>query len=180
MRCFISAGHQERPLAADDDPGAVAGGEREDVLTWAIADEIALAMASCEPVLVPQATRHERIEWVNKWSRPGDLAVEVHLNAGPIAAYGCEVYYAGMSNRGRQLAAELHAGLVRIGRSPRGVKPDTQSQHSGGLDWCRQTKPWAALVEVCFLTHAEERKWLTHGGALAAGRALAAAVDRMP
>lgn len=177
MRCFISAGHQERPSAGKDDPGAVADGEREDELAWAIADEMTLAMALCEPALVPMATLGERIAFVNKWARPGDVAVEVHLNSGPPDASGCEVYHAPMSNTGRRLAAELHAGLVKIGRSPRGPKSDTLSHHQGGLAWCRQTKPWAALVEVAFITNANERHWLTHGGTLAAGRALARAVD---
>jgi len=167
-------------MTKPDDPGAVVVNVREDALVWAIADEMALSMANCVPLLVPMATLTERIAWVNRWSQPGDLAVEVHLNwsSSPDPA-GCETFYAGSSARGRELAAQLHAGLVRIGRSPRGVKSDAESARKR-LAWCRDTRPWAALVEVSFLTNEQELHWILHGGTIAAGRALAGAVDRMP
>lgn len=179
LRCFISAGHQERPFTKPDDPGTEVDGIREDELAWAIADELALALRLVQPQLVPQTTLAERVAWVNVWSRPGDVCLEVHLNSGPPAAYGCETFHAPGSQTGRQFAAELHASLVKLGRSPRGVKPDTASARKR-LAWLRNTRPWAALVEVAFLTNDLERAWLLDGGVEAAGHALAAAVDNWP
>jgi len=169
MRCFISAGHSET------DPGAdPPGPETEHAICAAIAREMAHQMKVVEPHLVPSSDLKTKIAYVNRWSRPGDIAVEIHLNSGPPQVDGCEVYYYSTTARG--LASELHASLVKIGRAPRGVKPDTKSARKS-LGWCRLTKPWAALVEVAFITNPAELAWLQSDGVEQAALALAKAAD---
>jgi len=178
MRCFVSAGHGPK-AGGQYDPGADPPGPGEEhAIAEEIAREMAHAMVLVEPHVVPRGNLKTRIAYVNRWSRPGDVAVEVHLNSGTPDVAGCEVYF--FSLEARRFAAEMHASLVKIGRAPRGVKVDASSQHPAGLAWCRQTKPWAALVEVAFLTNAEELKWLLGGGASLAGKALAKGVDSWP
>jgi N-acetylmuramoyl-L-alanine amidase len=176
MRVFLSAGHGG-PVGGLVDPGATVGPLTEYDLCLDIVHVAARAARMVLPIMVPSGTLSEKIKWVNYWSEPGDVAIEVHLNAGDERAHGCEVFYA--SDRGKHIAAEIHAALVRADRSPRGIKPDSQSSHMR-LGWCRQTQPWAVLVEVAFLTNEEERHWLVHGGCIAAGEAIAAGMDRLP
>jgi N-acetylmuramoyl-L-alanine amidase len=187
MRCFVSAGHGPRNGRSRLDPGAIAGGITEHELADWIARRIALGMKVLEPHVVPRTSLSRRIKYVNKWSRPGDVCVEIHMNSFTnIDAKGAEVYYCSGSKTGQQLGSLLLAGLARIGRPIRDVKPDSQS-HVGsklnrrgkpqGLGWCRRTKPWAALVEVAFITNPEERAWLIGGGAEQAAIALASSMD---
>ena len=179
MRCFLSAGHGPRTRGGYDPGADPAGPAEEHALCGGIVRAIAHAMAVVEPHVVPGGDLATKIAYVNRWSRPGDVAVEIHLNSGPPEAKGAEAYY--YSVPARPFASELHAALVKIGRGPRGVKLDTSSQHPKGLAWCRQTKPWAALVEVAFITNPAELLWLTDGGGVqAAALALAKGVDAWP
>jgi len=182
MRCFISTGHGVKEDGKTYDPGnvfGVVGGEKaeEHVLAGLVAQKMAMALAEVEPHVVPRAYRKRRIDYVNRWSKPGDIAIEVHMNsAANEGAKGCEVFYAPSSSKGHALAVLLHARLVTIGRQGRGAKPDSESQWSS-LEWCRRTKPWAVLVEVGFLSNQDDRTWLMGEGTSSAAVALALAVD---
>jgi N-acetylmuramoyl-L-alanine amidase len=177
MRAFVSVGHGGQPGGAID-PGHTTGPVHEFDLCREIVETAALTTLLVPVIMVPMNRLRGKIAWVNRWSRPGDVAIEVHLNAhANEAAHGCEVFFA--SDRGRKIAAEIHASLVRIGRSPRGVKIDSASQWSR-LAWCRETKPWAVLVEVAFLSNDGERAWLLSGGTIEAGKAIASAIDKLP
>lgn len=174
MRCFISSGHGPKSGGGYDSGADPPGPDDEHVLCDEIARAMAMAMRTLEPHVVPRGALADKIAYVNRWSRPGDVALEIHLNAGPPTAHGCESFY--YSQAAKPFAAEVHAALVKLGRAPRGVKPDSQSSRKQ-LSWCRLTKPWAALVEVAFITNPEEHAWLQHGGTALAGAALAKGVD---
>jgi N-acetylmuramoyl-L-alanine amidase len=187
MKCLLSAGHGPKRSGGYDpgatvwdplpsEPGAVLREEHE--LAIQIVREIAHELRDVPVVLVPSDTLSGKIRFVNRWSRPGDLAIEIHLNwASSSTARGAETFFASGSDRGRHLASILHAALVRIGRPARGAKPDTQSSHKR-LAWCRRTKPWAVIVEVGFLTNEADLDWIvTRGGIGESARALASAVD---
>ena len=194
MHCFVSAGHGPKSNLEFDPgivvpwtSGALAKALRIDAVhdesieehglcEW-IAREMAHAMTKATPVFVPRGSLTEKIAFVNRWSQPGDVAVEIHLNGGADGKpQGAETFYAQGSDKGKHLASILHAALAGIGRSPRGSKPDTQSAR-GKLGWCRNLKAWAAIVEVGFLTSPIDRTWLFNGGGREAGLALAAAID---
>jgi len=173
MHAFISAGHYRA------DQGAEAGGYTEHEFAAWIANAVAVQVRDVVPVLVPAMELPHKIEFVNRWSQPGDVAVEVHLNAGPPDVRGCESFYYSGSRRGQRLAEDCVIQLRRFGLQSRGAKVDTESQH-GRLAWVRDTKPWAALVEVEFLTNADARVWLLEDdGIRKAGKAIAQAIDRM-
>jgi len=151
----------------------------EHAIARAIADAAARDARDVLPVLVPSIGLAQKIEHVNRWSQPGDVAVEVHLNSGPPDVRGCESFYYSGSRRGQRLAEDCVIQLRRFGLHSRGAKVDSDSQH-GRLAWVRDTKPWAALVEVEFLTNADARVWLLdEGGIRKAGKAIAQAIDRM-
>ena len=136
-------------------------------------------MRDVVPTLVPSVQLVRKIEYVNQWSQAGDVALEVHLNSGPPEVRGCESFYYSGSRRGQQLAEDCVIQLRRFGLQSRGAKLDSDSQH-GRLAWVRDTKPWAALVEVEFLTNADARVWLLdEDGIRKAGKAIAQAIDRM-
>ncbi len=178
MRAFISAGHYDDPARTGEE-GARDGGFTEFSITQSIADAVAVALRDVAPALVPSVVLQSKIQYVNRWSQPGDVAVEVHLNAGPPDVRGCESFFYSGSRRGQTLAEDCVIQLRRFGLQSRGAKQDTESQH-GRLAWVRDTKPWAALVEVEFLTNADARAWLLdEDGIRKAGKAIAQAIDRM-
>ena len=43
------------------------------------------------------------------------------------------------------------------GYKNRGAKPDTSTRH-GRLGWIRDTKPWATLIECCFIDNKDDMK----------------------
>lgn len=199
MRAFLSAGHgptrdlrYQPGYSAPANPNrllpalsrevlAGAGKMSEHVLADWIIRECARDLETVEPFLVPRLALNERIAFVNRWSSPGDIAIEVHLNSAGADGrpHGVETFYAAGSDKGRQLAACLHASLVKIGRPPRGPKPDTDSG-PGSLNWCRRTQPWAALVEVAFMSNPGELEWLLKTGGREAGEALAKGIESWP
>ena len=162
MRVFLSAGHTpERPGAVIPD---YEFDERLDLrehdLAHRIVSDLAGALRVARPEVVPALRLSQRIAYINRWSEPGDLAVEIHLNAAPSErANGAEAFYYGDSATGRHLGFMLVARIADLGRRRRGAKRDTRS-HAGSLSFLRRTKPWAALVEVEFITNPDARAWL--------------------
>ena len=154
MRLFLNAGHHEAA------PGAQAPGVVEHPLARKIVYGIARTIRNLEPVIIPQGSLGSEIEFVNRWARPGDLALDVHLNSFTSEEpHGVEAFHAG-SGKGAQFARELVEAIVELGRADRGIKLATQSQHSK-LAWVAETKlPWACLLEIEFISNPGARHWL--------------------
>lgn len=95
-----------------------------------------------------------------------DLAVEIHLNAGPSSANYGEVIYRLADESGKSAAeaiAHSLAGAFSLShRWPvKGARPNNKEQDGKMFFFLERTKASAVIVEGLFITNAEQREWLT-------------------
>lgn len=164
MRLMLDPGH-----TGQSDPGAVAGGVREADITLDVAlrvanllqgapgIEVRLTRTANRDLTTPytqKADLQARCDRANAW--PADLFVSVHCNAASNPdAYGLETYvhtYAPAATE--EVARSLHATLAPLARADRGLK-------RANFHVLRETRMPAVLVELGFLTNAEDRRLLT-------------------
>jgi N-acetylmuramoyl-L-alanine amidase len=104
----------------------------------------------------------ESIAWANEKAPElnDGLAVDIHLNyLSNTSARGSEAFH-GTSDTSMLIAKALTDSVSKkMGIPNRGAKPDTQTA-VGSLGWIRKTTMWASLIEVCFLTNAEDMEAL--------------------
>lgn len=104
------------------------------------------------------------INWINSRAVPGDVALEIHGNAG--GGRGAEVFHAHLNNQRKQDAdLLLRAYLAKVsslGIVNRGVKPDIppHTPHSR-LAFCRDIRVPSVLLEVCFMDSRSDMTALT-------------------
>lgn len=157
------------PGHGGDDPGALGcHGIVEKDVAMEIARKVAFAFreAGAQVVLTreedldPEGRRVEirdlprRVDLANKCG--AHLFLSIHLNHfSEPDEYGAQVFYQTGSVEGKKLAeviqAELNRHLVDVGRQALG----------GDFYVCRNTRMPAVIVEVGFLSHAEESRRLT-------------------
>jgi len=164
-RVIINAGHSDSDSGAiyDRDKGLI----KEAGINRKIRDQLEsiLLENGIGNLIVPdELDLEESIEWVNREFPELDdgLAISIHLNSydDPNVG-GTEAFYYEGSERSEKIARELsHQVAESMKIANRGAKPDTQAA-ARRLAWIKDTKPWAVLVEVCFLSNAEERKKIT-------------------
>lgn len=171
---LINAGHH------DNDPGKIiindGKHEREADHVKRIRDEVVSLLRNDTRftlhVIPDTLTLSQSIAYVNsKFKNLNDgLAIDIHLNASRhLSARGSEAFH-GSSKTSQNIAATLSESVSSaLGLPNRGAKPDTDAA-VGSLGWIRQTNTWASLIEVCFMTNAEDWLVLTRPG----GHALAA------
>jgi len=119
-----------------------------------------------------------------------DIFISIHFNGGVAAARGTETYYkdgslAGQSNvaEDRALAQTVNTALfnamksIDSGAKNRNVKPDTQTQHSGGVGVLRDPGIGysgkmcrSVLTEVEFISNPQVDALLVSGGGAASNR----------
>lgn len=132
-------------------------------------------------VVPDHLTLSQSIAWVNaKAPNLNDgLAVDIHLNAGSTSVRGTEAFH-GTSSTSKKIAEAFSRRLSKsLGTANRGAKPDTMTA-VGSLGWIRQTKMWATLVEVCFLTNDKDIQLLRgEGGYHKTAVGMADAVDEL-
>ena len=155
---FLDAGH-----TAGKDPGACANGTTEHAEVSAIVDTIA---ATLPCVVVPKyLLLPAKIAWINRHAKDTDVLVSVHMNSGAPTASGLETYFYGGSVESRTRATALQKLLVvHLELPSRGVLADTTTRH-GRLGIIRDTKPWAFLVELGFMTNAADIACVRAGAA---------------
>jgi len=154
------------PGHGGDDPGAVCGSLLESDMNFKMAMALGIKANSAgfAFLLTRQSGAGATLETRCAVDRncPSSVAfIAVHFNAGPDAATGTEIFYAGdiggghPSQSGMALGCAIMAALntARLGLHDRGVKPDNQSQHPGGLYVLRNSTRPAVLVECGFLTN---------------------------
>lgn len=92
-----------------------------------------------------------------------DLFLSVHLNAGSTRAHGVEAYVAEGDERSQAVAKRLMHAVARHGLANRGVKWDSQSQHSK-LRVLRDTYRHmpSVLLEIGFLTNVGDAESLSN------------------
>jgi hypothetical protein len=156
VRIFLSAGHDV------NDPGAIASGTTEYVEMTKIRDAAVGEMRSrgLDVLWIPDTLDlKQTIYWINDNSRRGDVALEIHADAfNNTNVRGASIYYVD-SNQQRRADAEsvLQALLKAVpGLPSRGAKPDTATG-VGSLGFCRQVDIPSMLIELGFLTNADDR-----------------------
>ena len=147
-RVFISAGHSRI------DSGVRWGNITESEIVIKIRDEIKKLLP--EAVYVPDdLTLRETIDFINSRNpQPENLAVEIHVNSNQSQLKrGTEAYYVSDPR-----IATIFSRCVsqKLGIPDNGAKPDTDT-YVGSLGFLRQIKCRSVLVEICYLTHFQER-----------------------
>jgi N-acetylmuramoyl-L-alanine amidase len=156
---IINAGHH------NTDPGKVVGEHNERDEVKIIRDKVVTILhkrTDFEVFHVPDnLDLNESIQWANKrvHHREDGFLIDIHLNASSYkSARGSEAFYAAgrSNNNGEEIAEAMSRNISETLEIPdRGAKPDTDA-YVGSLGWLRQTKGEATLVEVCFMTNAQD------------------------
>ncbi|MGA0201229.1 MAG: N-acetylmuramoyl-L-alanine amidase, partial [Prochlorotrichaceae cyanobacterium] len=163
-RIFISAGHGGVESGRTD-PGAVVAGTTEAQEMIELRDLIVpeLRSRNFETLFVPDdLSLVQSIDWINARSRLGDVAIEIHADAfSSTTVRGASAFYIANNDDRRSHAELLLIALIRrVPQLPnRGAKPDTAAG-VGSLAFCRNVVLPSILLEVGFLTNAEDRSLL--------------------
>ena len=150
MKTALDAGH-------GSNTGARANGLIEDEVALDMVSRIGhyLRLACWETVLTRPGHRLVGITERARIARyaSADIFLSVHCNASKSAACGVEAFVASGDERSRKLAAKLVGAVAKNGLRNRGVKWDSQSQHSrlGVLRGTYRRMP-SVLLELGFLT----------------------------
>lgn len=156
MKVFIGVGH------GGSDPGAVANNTKEKDLNLSIA-------RACKDFLVKHGitvkmsrtkdendTLSEEIKECNAFSP--DLAVDIHCNAG--CGDGAEVFHHHGGGKGKTLAENILAEIVKVGQNSRGAKIRKNSQGKDYYGFIRETSAPSVIVECAFVDNATDLKIL--------------------
>ena len=156
MKVFISAGH------GGSDPGAVANGVKEKDLNLSIAlacrdmlekNGVSVKMSRTKDENDPVG---EEVKECNAYAP--DLAVSIHNNAG--GGDGGEVFYHHGGGKGKTLAENILAEMVKVGQNSRGIKTRVNSQGKDYYAFIRNTSAPAVIVECAFVDNATDLKIL--------------------
>ena len=156
MKVFIGVGH------GGNDPGAVANNTKEKDLNLSIA-------LACRDVLEKHGVAvklsrakdendpiGEEVAECNAFAP--DLAVDIHNNAG--GGDGAEVFHHHGGGKGKTLAENILAEIVKVGQNSRGIKTRVNSQGKDYYAFIRNTSCPAVIVECAFVDNASDLKIL--------------------
>ena len=169
-KVFIGVGH------GGSDPGAVANNTKEKDLNLSIA-------LACKDMLEKHGVNvkmsrtkdendpiGEEVKECNAFAP--DLAVDIHNNAG--GGDGGEVFYHHGGGKGKTLAENILAEMVKVGQNSRGIKTRVNSQGKDYYAFIRNTSCPAVIVECAFVDNASDLKILaTESQRKAMGEAIA-------
>lgn len=151
-KVFLGVGH------GGSDPGAVANGFKEKDLNLAIAQACNEELVRHGVITLMSRTKdendtlNEEIRECNAFAP--DLAVDIHNNAG--GGDGAEAFHHHGGGKGKTLAENILAEVVKIGQNSRGAKT---KKNSAGRDWygfIRETKAPAVIIECTFVDNAKD------------------------
>ena len=160
MKVFLGVGH------GGSDPGAVANNVKEKDLNLSIAlacrDELERHGVSVKMSRTKDEndTLSEEIKECNAFGP--DLAVDIHNNAG--GGDGAEVFYSHLGGKGKTLAENILAEMVKVGQNSRGIKTRVNSQGKDYYAFIRNTSCPAVIVECAFVDNATDLKILATEG----------------
>jgi N-acetylmuramoyl-L-alanine amidase len=170
MKVFLGVGH------GGVDSGAATNGVKEKDLNLSIAlacrDElqrhgVSVKMSREKDENDPIG---EEIKECNAYAP--DLAVDIHNNAG--GGDGAEVFHHHGGGKGKQLADNILAEIVKVGQNSRGAKARKNSSGKDYYAFIRETSCPAVIVECAFVDNASDLKILaTEGNRKAMGVAIA-------
>lgn len=156
MKVFLSAGH------GGSDSGAVANGVKEKDLNLSIAlacrnelvrHGVSVKMSRTKDENDPLS---EEIKECNAYGP--DLAVSIHNNAG--GGDGAEVFHHHGGGKGKTLAENILAEIVKVGQNSRGAKIRKNSNGKDYYGFIRETSAPAVIVECAFVDNASDLKIL--------------------
>lgn len=145
------------------DPGAVANNTKEKDLNLSIAlacrDELVRHGVSVK--MSRDKDENDSIsEEITECNAYGpDLAVDIHNNAGK--GDGGEVFYSHLGGKGKTLAENILAEIVKTGQNSRGIKTRVNSQGKDYYGFIRQTSAPAVIVECAFVDNATDLQILS-------------------
>lgn len=146
-KVFIGVGH------GGSDPGAVANGFKESNLNLAIAiacnDELIRhgVTTLMSRIKDENDTLNEEIRECNKFEP--DLAIDIHNNAG--RGDGAEAFHHYKGGKGKTMAENVLAEIVKIGQNSRGTKTKKNSAGKDYFGFIRSTSAPAIIVECTFV-----------------------------
>ena len=170
MKVFIGVGH------GGSDPGAVANNTKEKDLNLsiALACRDLLGRHGIEVKMSRTKDENDPIgEEIKECNAYGpDLAVDIHNNAG--GGDGAEVFHHHGGGKGKTLAENILAEIVKVGQNSRGAKIRKNSQGNDYYGFIRSTTCPAVIVECAFVDNATDLKILaTEGDRQKMGEAIA-------
>lgn len=157
MKVFLGVGH------GGSDPGAVANNVKEKDLNLSIAlacrDElekhgVAVKMSRAKDENDPIG---DEVKECNAYGP--DFAVDIHNNAG--GGDGGEVFYHHGGGKGKTLAENILAEIVKTGQNSRGIKTRVNSQGKDYYAFIRNTSCPAVIVECAFVDNATDLQILS-------------------
>ena len=101
-------------------------------------------------------TLNEEIRECNAFSP--DLAVDIHCNSG--GGDGAEAFYHHGGGKGKTLAENILAEIVKVGQNSRGAKVRKNSSGKDYYGFIRETVCPAVIVECAFVDNATDLKIL--------------------
>lgn len=150
MRILVNAGHGER------DVGATNGTLYERDVNKKISIKLCEYLISDGHIVTfYQQTKSVNDVWQFENKCNYDLTISIHCNSFNSTSNGHEVLYYPTSTKGKNLAQQIQASLVKnVGLRDRGVKPRK--------DLCvlKYTKSPAVIVETAFISNPTEAKLL--------------------
>lgn len=161
MTIFISCGHNNARTSwysVTRDNGAAANWLTEYQIVRKVANQLQKVYAGKHKLVILQEglNLQERIKFINTQAKTGDICLELHMNAGPAAATGNEVFYHADYPVIKSRAEKISKALEKwMGVISRWAKPDTATRF-GRLGFCRDTKPEAYLIELGFITNPDD------------------------
>ena len=172
-KVFIGVGH------GGTDPGAVSNNTKEKDLNLSIAlacrDElerhgVAVKMSRTKD---ENDNISEEIRECNAYQP--DLAVDIHNNAG--GGDGAEVFHSYLGGKGKTLAEDILAEIVKVGQNSRGAKIRKNANGKDYYGFIRETSCPAVIVECAFVDNATDLDILaTEGKRQLMGQAIAKGV----
>ena len=151
-KVFISAGH------GGSDPGACSGNVKEKDLNLSIAlacrDElerhgVEVKMSRTKDENDPVG---DEVKECNSYNPT--YGISIHNNAG--GGDGCEVFYSHLGGKGKILAENILAEMVKTGQNSRGIKTRVNSQGKDYYAFIRNTSCPAVIVECAFVDNATD------------------------
>ena len=146
-KVFLGVGH------GGSDPGAVANGFKEKDLNLAIAQACNEELVRHGVITLMSRTKDEN-DTLNEECREcnafaPDLAVDIHNNAG--GGDGAEAFHHHGGGKGKTLAENILAEVVKIGQNSRGAKTRKNSAGRDYYGFIRETKAPAVIIEAAFV-----------------------------
>jgi N-acetylmuramoyl-L-alanine amidase len=151
-KVFLGVGH------GGTDSGAIGNGFKEKDLNLSIALACNEVLTRHGVTVMMSRTKDENdsvsdeIRECNTF-KP-DLAIDIHNNAG--GGDGAECFYHHLGGKGKTLAENVLAEIVKTGQNSRGIKTRVNSSGKDYYAFIRETAAPAIIVEGAFLDNAED------------------------